>query len=152
MPLGDSITAGVDGQTGTWGAYRDPLYRDLVGPTLTGSTIAGSTTTFSFIGLCSGYGYGTSLLQNAGESANNGYGHYTIADVAANLTGSFQPVAADSNQGGYWLTSGSSGGAIVTPTIILVQLGTNDILQGASAAAASVALPCRSHPRTGIAG
>jgi lysophospholipase L1-like esterase len=110
MPLGDSITLGVNSTYGS--GYRDPLYQSLTASNISfkfiGSTTAGSTQT----------------LINAGDGYDNGYGHYQIGDIDQNLKGSYQPVAADSNAGGNWLT-----GANADPNIILLMIGTNDFLQ-----------------------
>jgi lysophospholipase L1-like esterase len=110
MPLGDSITVGVNSTDGS--GYRDPLYTDLTNAGLSfnfiGSTTSGSDQT----------------LINAGDQYHNGYGHYQIPDITANLKGNVQPVAADNNEGGDWLTGANS-----NPNIILLLIGTNDFLQ-----------------------
>jgi lysophospholipase L1-like esterase len=110
MPLGDSITVGVNSTDGS--GYRDPLYTDLTNGGLSfkfvGSTTAGSDQT----------------LINAGDQYHNGYGHYQIGDILANLNGDVQPPAGDNNEGGDWLTGANS-----NPNIILLMIGTNDFLQ-----------------------
>jgi lysophospholipase L1-like esterase len=127
MPLGDSITAGVDGgNTASSGGYRDPLFHDL--------TAAGIS--FTFVGLNNSsneLSSATRALIAANQSSHNGYGHYTISNIAANLNGVYQPVSSDGDQGGYWLTGGGgTGRGAVTPNIILLQAGTNDFLQSSS--------------------
>jgi lysophospholipase L1-like esterase len=110
MPLGDSITVGVNSTYGS--GYRDPLYSDLTADNVSfqfiGSTTSGSTLT----------------LSNAGDAHHNGYGHYQIGDLDLNLTGNYQPASADSNAGGDWLS-----GTNANPDIILLMVGTNDFLQ-----------------------
>jgi fibronectin type 3 domain-containing protein len=128
MPLGDSITAGVDYYTVTAGGYRDPLYHDLIA----------SGISFTFVGVnnnTNNFGSNTPALVNAGQDSNNGFGGYQIIDIYNNLDGVANPVGGGaSNQGGYWLTGGGgTGRGAVTPTIILLEIGANDILQGASA-------------------
>jgi len=109
MPLGDSITVGVNSTDGS--GYRDPLYTSLTNEGLSfkfiGSTTSGSDAT----------------LINTGDANHNGYGHYTIPNLDANLTGDVQPVSADSNEGGDWFS-----GANAKPNIILLMAGTNDFL------------------------
>jgi hypothetical protein len=124
MPMGDSITVGVDYSTNSSGGYRDPLYTDL---TAAGITVnyEGATNTNP-----------TPLLTATNNTAHNGYGSYHIADLTANLDGSVQPsynpgnYYGDPNQNGYWLTGGhGTGRSAMTPDIITLEIGTNDFLQ-----------------------
>jgi lysophospholipase L1-like esterase len=112
MPLGDSGTAGTDYYTGTIGGYRDPLYKDL---------IASGVTNFLFVGV-NNAGSASRSLTDANEANNNGFGGYKIADISNNL-----------DAGGYWITGGGgTGRAPNHPDIILLEIGANDIIQGAS--------------------
>ena len=121
MPMGDSGTVGVDYYTSTAGGYRDFLYQDL-----TASGIS-----FTFIG--SNTSNATPLLTAAGQTHHNGYGGWTIEDMDANLSGSAAPLyGGDGNAGGYWLTSGSAGGAVVKPTMVLLEAGANDFIKEGS--------------------
>ena len=120
MTMGDSITAGVDYQTGTTGGYRDPLYRDL--------SAAGLPFTFTGVNVSSP----TQTLTSAGEQQHNGFGGWHVVDLDANLDGVANPIGGgDSNNGGYLLTGGhGTGRSAVTPDILLLEIGTNDLLQG----------------------
>jgi lysophospholipase L1-like esterase len=118
MPVGDSGTLGVDSYTLTSGGYRDPLYHDL-----TASSIA-----FTFVG--ANNDSATPDLTAAAQTFHNGYGHYRINDILDNLDGNVQPVASDGNRGGYWLTGGhGTGRAAVSPDLVLLEIGANDLLQ-----------------------
>jgi beta-glucanase (GH16 family) len=130
MPMGDSITVGVDYYTVTDGGYRDPLYHDLVA----------SGISFTFVGVNNSDA--TPTLTAAGQTYHNGYGGYQINDLLNNLAGVAAPAGGgDGNLGGYWLTGGGgTGRGPVTPNIILLQIGANDIRLGASAATASANL------------
>lgn len=118
MPMGDSITRGVDYETNTLGGYRDPLYSDLNG-----------AFPFSFTGVDSSLS--TSQLVTAGDQLHDGFGSWHVADLNANLDGVAAPIAGgDSNDGGYLLTGGhGTGRAAICPGILLLHAGTNDILQ-----------------------
>ncbi len=119
LAMGDSITVGVDYLTGTAGGYRDPLYRDL--------TAAGIS--FTFVGLNSSEA--TPALTAAGEQQHSGFGGWHVGDLDANLDGVAAPVGGgDSNNGGYILTGGhGTGRGAVTPDMLLLHIGTNDLLQ-----------------------
>lgn len=120
MPMGDSITVGVDNETISAGGYRDPLYRDLTGAGIS----------FVFEGAANTNTTGT--LNTAGQSYHNGYGGWHITDINANLDGVALPIdGGDANQGGYFLTGGhGTGRPAVYPNILLLHVGTNDMLQG----------------------
>jgi hypothetical protein len=118
MPMGDSITVGVDYYTDSTGGYRDPLYTDLVNAGIT-PQFEGATDTSP-----------TTLLTSTGNQYHNGYGSYHIQDITNNLNGDVQPSYGDSNMGGYWLTGGNgTGRGAEDPNIILLEIGTNDFLQ-----------------------
>ena len=120
MAMGDSITVGVDYETVTAGGYRDPLYRDL--------TAAGLS--FNFIGINNGLA--TPLLTSANQQLHSGFGGWQVGDLNANLDGVAAPVGGgDSNNGGYLLTGGhGTGRGALTPDLLLLEIGTNDLLQG----------------------
>jgi lysophospholipase L1-like esterase len=120
MPMGDSITVGVDYLTNSSGGYRDPLYRDL--------NAAGVK--FTFVGVANTSS--TAALTAASDSYHSGFGGWHIQDLNNNLAGVAAPVAGgDSNQGGYILTGGGgTGRSSLTPNLILLEVGTNDLLQG----------------------
>jgi lysophospholipase L1-like esterase/fibronectin type 3 domain-containing protein len=126
MPLGDSITAGVDGGiTVTSGGYRDPLYSDLVAAGIS----------FTFVGVnnnVNNNGSATRQLIDANQTSNNGFGGYWISDLDNNLNGVANPQTGGAgNQGGYWFTGGNGTGRnAVTPDIVLLQIGTNDVIHG----------------------
>ena len=119
LPMGDSITVGVDYLTGTSGGYRDPLYRDLKAAGLA----------FSFVGPNNGLASGA--LTAAGQQQHGGFGGWHVTDLDANLDGVAVPIGGgDSNNGGYILTGGhGTGRAAITPDLILLHIGTNDLLQ-----------------------
>ena len=119
MPMGDSITVGVDYLTNTSGGYRDPLYHSL--------TAAGFS--FTFVGAANSDA--TPALTAAGQTYHNGYGGWHIKDLNNNLDGVAAPISGgDSNLGGYFITGGhGTGRPAVYPDILLLHAGTNDILQ-----------------------
>jgi lysophospholipase L1-like esterase len=104
MPLGDSITDGVGSAAG--GGYRAPLYTDLQN--------AGYS--FTFVG---------SATDNPGplpasQQHHEGHPGYRVDQIANNLDGSD---GTGGNNGGSWFHNGAQ------PDIILLHIGTNDILQ-----------------------
>jgi lysophospholipase L1-like esterase len=119
MPLGDSLTAGVGSANGS--GYRYPLYEDL----LHDPNFPGGSASFQFIGSTTSGTDSTGTLAAAGDAHHNGYGHYQIMDINDNLNGDVQPVAADDNEGGYWLPPD----APVKPSYVLLMIGANDFLQ-----------------------
>jgi hypothetical protein len=119
MPLGDSITKGA-GDSGS--GYRDELYTDL----------SKAGVKFQFVGATTANAF--PMLTAAHQEHHNGYGTYRTDDLTSNLAGVHQPGGwADDNRGGYWLTGGhGTGRNAVTPDIVLLLAGTNDVTQGAS--------------------
>ena len=118
MPMGDSITVGADYLTNSSGGYRDPLYHDL--------TAAGFK--FTLVGIANTDS--TAALTAASDAYHSGFGGWSIQDLNNNLSGSDAPIyGGDSNQGGYILTGGGgTGRSALTPDIILLEIGTNDLL------------------------
>jgi len=104
MPLGDSITAGTNG------AYRAPLYRKL-SDLYPGRSI-------DFVGTATHAGSPT-----LPDRQHEGHGGYRIADISRNLDGNNRRAG---NNGGYWLT-GTATRKPITPNVILLHIGTNDI-------------------------
>ena len=131
MPMGDSLTAGVDYYTVTASGYRDPLCHDLT-PYLN----------FTFVGAVNNTGTNTRYLNSKSQQMNNGYGGYEIIDLYNNLDGNVAPVAGgDGNQGGYWITGGGgTGRGPNLPNVLLLQIGANDFIQGSSASTAETNL------------
>jgi len=103
--LGDSITRGYP----IPGGYRDPLMTGL---------IAGGWQ-FQFIG--SHQIFPTPAMTDAGQASHEGHDGYRIDQITANLNG--DDGQTDSN-GGHWLEREG------VPDVILLHIGTNDVLQG----------------------
>lgn len=110
MPMGDSITLGV----GDEGGYRDPLYTLL--------TNGGHT--FTFVG--SDTGNSTELLSGASQTHHEGHSGYII-----NGTGSGASRPGLDENINTWI--GKDG---VSPDIILLMIGTNDMGTGYDVAGA----------------
>ena len=112
-PLGDSITLGISWPTWVPGGYRGPL--DEI---LNGDNVA-----HEFVG--------TSVLNSSpsldadGQARHDGHGGYRIDQVLTDLDG---VAHADSDGGGHWLT-GTRLHEPLAPDVVLVHLGTNDIMQ-----------------------
>jgi lysophospholipase L1-like esterase len=135
LPLGDSITFGynVSSDQPNMGSagYRYQLFEDL----------GGSTSDVTFLGSQSDNGSVASGLPMlpASETANEGHNGYTIEGVDDELEGNSNNEfpggvdRSDSNNGGYWLTSGSPGGMPLNPQVVLLDIGTNDATDGESA-------------------
>jgi lysophospholipase L1-like esterase len=131
LPLGDSITFGynIDSSATAKGSagYRYQLFEDL----------GASTSDVTFLGSQSDNGSastGLPLLPSS-ETDNEGHNGYTIEGVDAELegNGNTQSGRSDSNNGGYWLTSGSATGTPLDPNVVLLDIGTNDATDGESA-------------------
>lgn len=119
-PLGDSITLGLSGgataagttaQGSTPGGYRAPLDADLsqdgVAHLLVGTSTANSTP----------------VLTAEGQDHHDGHSGYRIDQDAADLDG---VAGGQTDDGGYWMTRSADP---VRPDLVIVLLGTNDILQ-----------------------
>lgn len=104
MPLGDSITLGING------GYRAPLYHRLA------SSLSGRP--IDFVGTATNGGVG-----GLPEREHEGHGGYRINDIIENLDGDNQRYG---NNGGYWLSGHPSRGPIY-PDLILLHIGTNDV-------------------------
>jgi lysophospholipase L1-like esterase len=120
MPLGDSITYGLDG---TNAGYRGFLY-SLLTPDAPG---------FQFIGTKSGNS-GSLPSSPLDQRRHQALGGYRIQDIANNLDGfdSTRYLAlggSDLNpDGGYWLTGGNGTGRTpLYPDVITMMIGTNDL-------------------------
>ena len=129
LPLGDSITFGynIDSTQPAQGSagYRYQLFEDL----------GGSTSDVTFLGSQSDNGASGLPALPSSETQNEGHNGYTIEGVDAELegNGNTQSGRSDSNNGGYWLTSGSPGGMPLNPQVVLLDIGTNDATDGESA-------------------
>jgi hypothetical protein len=115
MPMGDSITVGVDYTGNSSGGYRSPLYTDLTDAGLS-VQFQGATDTSP-----------TATLNSTGNEYHNGYGSWHIQDLTDNLNGAEQPTG-DNNEGGYFLT-GTGTRPAEYPNLLLLEIGTNDFLQ-----------------------
>lgn len=103
MPLGDSVTYGTSP-----GGYRAPLYQDLAASGLQASFVGSSTENPGIPAL------------PFGCSAHDGHPGYRIDQIANNLDTSDGTYG---NNGGYWFHQ------IQKPNVILLHIGSNDILQ-----------------------
>jgi lysophospholipase L1-like esterase len=112
-PLGDSITYGSSTPRDTPGGYRGPLDQLL----LRGEVA------HRFIGVQSGNA--TPVLAAEGQDHHDGHPGYRIDQVTADLAGSPHNRG---DAGGHWLTGLGSRPAL-TPDIVLIHLGTNDIIE-----------------------
>jgi autotransporter-associated beta strand protein len=117
LPLGDSITFGFNGANA---GYRGPLH-DLLVP---------AAPDFRYVG--------TSVLRPGSlppeQRSHEGHSSYNLQDVSNNLDGFdntrfLQYGGAERNpNGGYWLTGGNgTGREPITPDVITMMLGTNDL-------------------------
>lgn len=108
MPLGDSITYGIGGTSG----YRERLYTDLHD--------AGYA--FTFVGTSTESP--SRLLTQVGQTHHEGHPGYRIDQIANNLDGNDRSGNNFSNNnGGFWFHKPTP------PDIVLLHIGTNDILQ-----------------------
>jgi lysophospholipase L1-like esterase len=108
MPLGDSITYGSQSQADIPGGYRTRLYSDLHNAGFT-FTFAGTQTTNP-----------SPTLRQAGQTHHEGHPGYRIDQIANNLD---RNDGSQGNNGGLWFHKPAP------PDIILLHIGTNDILQ-----------------------
>jgi len=112
MPLGDSITYGVgEYPQNVLGGYRTRLYSDLHD--------AGYS--FSFVGTSTENP--SSLLSQAGQTHHEGHPGYRIDQIANNLDGDGGSGSFSNNNGGFWFHKPAP------PDVILLHIGTNDIIQ-----------------------
>ncbi|MEN6449366.1 MAG: SGNH/GDSL hydrolase family protein [Thermoguttaceae bacterium] len=107
MPLGDSITNGVN----VAGGYRAELYQRL--------TNAGVS--FQFVG--SDTESPTATLTNAGQDHHEGHNGIQVDQLEGNLDGNTNYT---NGNGGYWF-AGTGARAAVYPNVILLMCGINDI-------------------------
>ncbi len=126
MPMGDSITCGGGiGNAPNQSGYRDQLFADLTARHVD----------FKFTGVSSTAQYASPKLLAAGDAGHNGYGAYTLGNLWTNIAGTTGPApfphGGSDNMGGYWLTGGGgTGRGAVTPDVVLLMAGINDIYQG----------------------
>ena len=111
-PLGDSITFGASAQPAP-GGYRTSLDQML--------TRAGID--HQFVGSWTANSSPTLDLEK--ENRHDGHGGYRVDQIRSDLDGIAH---GSSDMGGYWLI-GRKTSAALTPDVVLVHLGTNDILQ-----------------------
>ena len=103
LPLGDSITAGVDG------GYRKLLMEKLAA--FAPATTVGSQIDHSL---------------PPGQQAHEGHPGWRLDQIADNLIGPNK----DDPKGGYWLTGGhDTGREAIKPTAVLLMAGINDLNQ-----------------------
>jgi lysophospholipase L1-like esterase len=113
-PVGDSITAGYGPQI--QGGYRAYLYQKLKDAGIQVQLIGTSDLNSA-----------NPILTNDNQTHHEGHGGYRIDQIFKNLNG-LDP--GDSSFGGYWMTGGhGTGRSPLSPDIILVHVGTNDIIQ-----------------------
>jgi hypothetical protein len=110
MPLGDSITYGSQSGGPVPGGYRTRLYSDLHD--------AGYS--FTFVGTSTENS--SRPLTQAGQTHHEGHPGYRIDQIANNLDGN-DPSGPFPNNGGFWFHKPAP------PNVILLHIGTNDILQ-----------------------
>ncbi len=115
MPLGDSITFGAKLPHA---GYRYPLYLNLMK---------------SGIGIrYVGQSPENSLPLPVDQQAHNGYPGATIEDIRNNLTGDVKsPDMVTVNYGGYWMTGGKADGKPLNPDVVILLIGTNNIIHHA---------------------
>jgi hypothetical protein len=109
MPLGDSITWGSGGVPG---GYRMHLYSDL----------SNAGYSFTFVGTSTENP--SSLLRQAGQTHHEGHPAYRIDQIANNIDGNDPSGnSISNNNGGFWFHKPTP------PDVVLLHIGTNDILQ-----------------------
>jgi len=122
MPLGDSITAGAYTWGHATGGYRLGLYQDLKADGVTFKYVGSQVDTRS-----------TPLIA-AGETNYEGHPGYRADELADNLLG--VDIDHSGNNGGHWL-NGIGTRPAVYPNVVLVEAGTNDVLENDSASEVS---------------
>lgn len=112
-PLGDSITYGASWPRPTPGGYRTALDQILTREDFS----------HRFVGT---WRLNSSPTLDAdGEAAHDGHSGYRVDQVARDLDGLAH---GGTDNGGHWLT-GTPRRAALTPDVVLIHLGTNDVLQ-----------------------
>jgi len=111
-PLGDSITFGASAQPAP-GGYRTSLDQML--------TRAGID--HQFVGSWTANSSPTLDLEK--ENRHDGHGGYRVDQIRRDLDG---VAHGSSDLGGYWL-AGRKTSAALTPDVVVIHLGTNDIVQ-----------------------
>jgi hypothetical protein len=118
IPLGDSITLGIDYTTNSVGGYRSPLY----------GLLSSASIPTQYLGVVCYAQENTTLLNNANQNCFDGFGGYHTVDLDANLAGVANPIGGgNSNLGGYWITGGPN--STGCPNLFIDISGTNDIVQ-----------------------
>ena len=112
-PLGDSITFGASAQPAP-GGYRTPLDQML--------TRAGID--HQFVGSWTANSSPTLDLEK--ENRHDGHGGYRVDQIRRDLDGNAH---STSDIGGYWLATRKGATTALVPDVVLLHLGTNDILQ-----------------------
>jgi len=112
MPMGDSITFGA--HTSTAG-YRYPLLVSLVKAGIS----------FHYEGQSN---ENCLSLPYPSQWHHNGVPGASIKDIADNLDGNIQGPGMFPNLGGFWMTAGKAGGQPVNPDLIILLIGTNNII------------------------
>jgi lysophospholipase L1-like esterase len=116
--LGDSITYGSSYPTGAPGGYRDPLNALL-------DTL---DVPHTFVGTANGNP--SPALTQAGQDRHDGHPGYRVDQVTRALTGVSD---GPTDGGGSWLL-GHGSRRPLQPDVVLLHLGTNDVLSGDDAA------------------
>jgi lysophospholipase L1-like esterase len=116
LALGDSITWGFSSKETAPGGYRLRLYNALLA--------AGKS--INYVG--SVHDNTSTMLRDAGETLHEGHGGFRTDQILGNLTGVAIGTPVSSNSGGHWL-DGNATHPAVDPNIILLHIGTNDLLQ-----------------------
>ena len=127
LPLGDSITWGYEHKSPASGGYRSRLYTKL----------SAASASFTYAG--SEIDTKPSPLQAANLTRHEGHGAFRTDQIAGNLLGVVNGTNVSSNNGGHWL-DGTSAHPAVYPQIVLLHIGTNDILQKVAPATAAANL------------
>jgi len=122
MPLGDSITAGAFAWGEASGGYRLGLYEDLRSDGVTFNYVGSQIDTLS------------APLIAVDETHYDGHPGYRADELADNLLG--VDIYHSGNNGGHWL-NGTGSRPAVYPNIVLVEAGTNDVLENDSASEVS---------------
>ena len=112
-PLGDSITWGYTPTTPSPGGYRAPL----------DAMLTQAAIDHLFVGTV--HDNAAPNLSATGQDSHDGHNGYRVDQDDANLDG---VAGGPTDGGGHWLT-GTETRPPIDPDVVLVHLGTNDILQ-----------------------